>query len=387
MFRSPSKNNRARGGPSEMGQTARVKPARPLAASVMMMLGLACSSGTKTADAGRDLATDAGDDVAGDIDAGDAAQADAGARSGDAGFFWSEAAPCPLARFEASGAVVDGQLWVLGGFTSATLLVTRQVDVYDPAADAWRAGPDLPGAETHIGVLTVESDVIVIGGFTGNFSGGVRPLTTTAVWRWSAAGAAWDAGPPLPAAGAAFASALVGTQVHVAGGLGPDGNTDTDAHAIWDLAGDAVWTSAAPLPDPRNHGGSAAAGGLFYAVAGRHGWNELSGDVADLQAFDPASGGWTARAPIPSGRSEIAAATSTMSDGRLLVVGGSLPGVMPSADVFVYDPALDSWSTLPPLPAPRKGAVATRIGSRIVVTTGSPTSVDPSATTFVGCCL
>ena len=76
-----------------------------------------------------------------------------------------------------------------------------------------------------------------------------------------------------------------------------------------------------------------------------------------------------------------------MDDGRILVVGGSLSGVVPSADVLVYDPAVDAWCALPSLPEPRKGAVAARIGSRIVVTSGSPTSVAPSATTFVGCCL
>ena len=86
-------------------------------------------------------------------------------------------------------------------------------------------------------------------------------------------------------------------------------------------------------------------------------------------------------------RSEIGGATSTMEDGRILVVGGSLSGIVPSADVLVYDPAVDAWCALPSLPEPRKGAVAARIGSRIVVTSGSPTSVDPSATTFVGCCL
>src|SRR5262249_25112639 len=111
------------------------------------------------------------------------------------------------------------------------------------------------------------------------------------------------------------------------------------------------------------------------------------GDVTDVDAFDPASGAWTARAPIPIARSEIGAATSAMEDGRILVVGGSLAGIVPSADVLVYDPAADAWCALPPLPEPRKGAVAARIATRVVVTTGSPTSVDPSATTFVGCCL
>ena len=64
-----------------------------------------------------------------------------------------------------------------------------------------------------------------------------------------------------------------------------------------------------------------------------------------------------------------------------------MPGIVPSADVFVYDPTANSWSTLRALPEKRKGAVAFQIGRRIIVTTGSPTSTDPSASTFIGCCL
>jgi hypothetical protein len=319
----------------------------------------------------------------------DAASVDVpAADTGAAGeLVWSEAAPCPLARFEANGAVIGGELWVLGGFTSATLQVTRRVDIYDPASDSWRAGPDLPGAETHFGVVALGDDLLVVGGFAGNFSGAARPPTTDAVWRRSAATAQWIPGPALPSARAAFATALLDQALHIAGGLGSDGNTDTHDHLVWDPTGAGSWTQAAPLPDARNHGGGAAVGGRMYAIAGRHKWDEFAGDVADVHIFDPGAGAWTNGAPIPVARSEIGAATTAMPDGRLLVVGGSVAGIMPNADVLIYDPALDQWSVLPSLPDRRKGAVAARIGPRIVVTTGSPTSVDPVATTFVGCCL
>jgi hypothetical protein len=345
-----------------------MRRALSLALGLTAAVGIGCSSGARNAGAG----VGAGPDVP--RTAADLA--------------WTEAAPCPLARFEANGVVVGDELWVLGGFVSAALEVTRRVDIYQPATDTWRAGPDLPGAETHIAAVTVGAgDIVVAGGLTGNFVPNTRAPPTAEVWRWSAAGGQWSAGPALPAAGAAFSWALLGTELHLAGSLGADGNTDTGAHLVWDLAGAAAWASAAPLPLARNHGGGAAAAGLFYAIAGRHDWNEISGDVADVDAFDAASGAWAARAPIPGARSEIGASTSVLADGRILVVGGSLPGITPSADVLAYDPATDVWWAFPPLPAPRKGAVARQIGQRLVVTTGSPTSVDPTDTTFIGCCL
>ena len=300
---------------------------------------------------------------------------------------WTTAAPCPLARFEANGVVVGDELWVLGGFVSSALDVTGRVALYSPVSDSWRGGPPLPGAQTHIAVAAVDgTDIVVAGGFDGAFLATRAPVTA-AVWRWNMGTGQCTAGPSLPIAGAAYAWAMLGSQLHLAGGLGPDGNTDTAGHLVWDLTSAASWTGAAALPDARNHGAGAAAGGLFYVIGGRHDWDERAGDVPDVDAFDPATGAWLPRAPIPGARSEIGAGTTTLSDGRILVVGGSLPGIKPSANVLVYDPAADAWAKLAPLPQPRKGAVARQIGDRIIVTTGSPTSVDPSSTTFVGCCL
>jgi N-acetylneuraminic acid mutarotase len=301
-------------------------------------------------------------------------------------FAWKLGSPCPLARFEANTAVVGAEVWVMGGFVSSDLSVTRRVDIYDPEADSWRSGPDLPGAETHLAVTTFDGDIIVAGGLAGSFTE-TRAPPTEAVHRLNVATGEWTAGPVLPTRGAGFAWALVGTEFHVASGLAADGNSDADVHHVWDLGGPEEWSTAASLPNARNHGGGAAAGGLFYAIAGRHGWNEQTGADADVHAFDQADGTWTARTAIPGARSEIGASTMSLRDGRILVVGGSLPGIVPSDDVLVYDPARDAWSSLPPLPEPRKGAVAAQIGRQIVVTTGSPTSIDPSPTTFVGCCL
>jgi hypothetical protein len=315
-----------------------------------------------------------------------AGAAGVGGSSGSAPLTWTTVTPAPLARFEANGAVVGGELWVMGGFTSKALDVTQSVDIYDPETDTWRAGPELPAAQTHLAVVALNGDLLVAGGFDGKFAGPRLP-TTDAVWRLGVGTSTWSSAPALPYPGAAFSWALVGTELHLAGGLGPDGDHDTGNHYVWDASGADAWTTAADLPSARNHGGGAAVGGIFYALAGRDDWNEKAGDVDAVDAFDPESGAWTARTPIPGARSEIGASTLALDDGRILVVGGSLPGVMPSSDVLAYDPRVDTWSSLTPLPEPRKGALAAQIGRRVVVTTGSPTSTDPSATTFVGCCL
>lgn len=309
----------------------------------------------------------------------DAAPATAGV------FTWTEVTPCPLPRFEASGVVVDGELWVMGGFLSTSLDVTKRIDIYDPSTDRWRPGPQLPGAETHSGVVSLgPRDFILVAGFEGNV---LNRLTTAGVWRWDPQHGTWESLPDLPSPRAAVFAALVGKELHAAGGLGLDGDTDTAEHVVLKLDGAVAWAAAAPLANSRNHGGGSASGGRFFAVSGRHGWDEVAGDDPAVDAFDPATNSWSPRAPMLEPRSEIGSATVSLADGRIVTVGGSITGKIPSADVLVYDPGKDLWATLPSLPIPLKGVVAVRIGSKLIVSTGSPTSTDPTDKTYVGCCL
>ncbi len=278
------------------------------------------------------------------------------------------------------GAVLDGKLAVMGGFTSSSFAVTSRVDTYDPVTDSWGRRADLPGAQTHVGIAVDGETLYAVGGLLN------YPLTPWGeTWVLDVATDTYAAGPPLPESRSAMVLALAGHTLFAFGGLGPDGQTDaTDAFA-WDVSTSA-WSPAPAMPNPRNHLGGVAVGGRVYAIAGRHGWDEVAGDQASVDAFDAQTSSWGALADIPLARSEIAAATFT--DGTsIVVVGGSISGVHPTDSVAVYDIPTNTWRTLPPLPQPRKGAVAAVIGHTLVVTTGSPTSVDPDGTTFVGCCL
>lgn len=80
-----------------------------------------------------------------------------------------------------------------------------------------------------------------------------------------------------------------------------------------------------------------------------------------------APGRWTAGAPMPTPRQEVAAAAF---GGHLWVIGGFGPGGYPVASVERYDPATDSWDTRPPLPMPVHHAAAAAVGDRLYVIGG-----------------
>ncbi len=105
------------------------------------------------------------------------------------------------------------------------------------------------------------------------------------------------------------------------------------------------------MDEPRDHLIAAAAGGKFYAVGGRR--NEsLRGNV---DQFDPATGKWTAKAPMLTPRAGTAGA---LVGNRILVAGGEgnpndPSGVFPETEA--YDPAQDAWQKLEPMLTPRHG--------------------------------
>jgi N-acetylneuraminic acid mutarotase len=321
-----------------------------------------------------------GEADSGSTDAGTTPDAGATSDSGLLPIVWRPAAPCPVPRFEAMGAAVNGKLLVLGGFVSASLSTTPRVDLYDPATDTWQRMTDLPGlAQTHAGVAVDGPKVYVIGGLSQQ---GVEAET----WIYDALTDSWAAGVPLPALRAAFALVRIGRTLHAIGGLAADGLSDSPDHTLFDLDAQTAWTYAAPLPNPRNHLGGGTAGSLVVVAGGRHGWDESAGNQVDTDTFEPDAGTWTRVADLPLGRSEIAAATFSIG-GKIMVVGGGRNPATPTAEVDLYDPVANQWQSVTPLPGPRKGAVADIIGNQLVVTTGSPTGTAPAADTWVGCCL
>ena len=62
---------------------------------------------------------------------------------------WNKGAPSPFARAESPTAVVDGKMYLFGGFTD-DLGASDELDVYDPARDTWTRLKDMPTRVTHL---------------------------------------------------------------------------------------------------------------------------------------------------------------------------------------------------------------------------------------------
>jgi hypothetical protein len=72
------------------------------------------------------------------------------------------------ARWQAAGAVVNNKIYVMGGIVDLMGTITRRVDIYDPATNAWSLGDSLPEPLCRAGATGYGSIIYIFGGFNAN---------------------------------------------------------------------------------------------------------------------------------------------------------------------------------------------------------------------------
>ena len=295
---------------------------------------------------------------------------------------WTEVAPLPVPRSEHMGAVVNGKLYVFGGYVDTTFKPTRRSDAYDPATDTWTRVADLPVGSTHAGTVVDGTSVYFAGGYpeTATF----QTYATTAVWRYDTVANAFTAMPPLPAGRGGGALALLGRELHYFGGsdAARDDAADHWALNLDDLPGG--WVARAPLPLARNHVGGVSLNGKIYAVGGQQGQNDASVFRDEVDVYDPASNAWTAAAPLPApARSHITNSTIVWG-GQILTFGGERAGHNVLTNISCYDPAQNLWATPFNLPAGRLSGVCDLLPDGRVIYAGGSSSAGLQSNVWIG---
>jgi hypothetical protein len=97
--------------------------------------------------------------------------------------------------------------------------------------------------------------------------------------------------------------------------------------------------------------------------------NEYGGAVlASAEVYEPATGTWSATAPMASGRRNHTA--TVLTDGRVLVIGGTSASGQPHRSAEVYDPATRTWSPVGEMGVARTAHSATLLPDGRVLVAG-----------------
>jgi N-acetylneuraminic acid mutarotase len=126
------------------------------------------------------------------------------------------------------------------------------------------------------------------------------------------------------------------------------------------------WETQVPFPSGLNHDNVAGVGDKLYVMGGR----DASTASYVYNPFAPmADRKWTPIATIPGQRESAAVGVIA---GKIYVAGGSVSHVNPPrTELFVYDPATDTWDTSqPPMPVGKTHAAAAVINDVLYVAAG-----------------
>ncbi len=299
---------------------------------------------------------------------------------------WKKAAPFPMPDEELYGTAVNGKMYVIGGWDDGKAAGINYE--YDPATDKWTQKKGMPRSAHHAAIATANGKLYVIGGFvppkdTQIPTGGAwEPIAD--VWEYDPAADSWKSLASLPTKRGAAVAVEVEGKIYVIGGattvagskdpyftfFGPSLVLTTNE--VFDPATNK-WESRRPMSVARNHAYAAAVNGKIYVIGGRTGHAFiLSATNTDVvEEYSPVSDMWSApKERMPTPRSGGAWGT----DGRRIYVAGGEVTTKELVGAFraveAYEPATNSWISLPPMPMPRHGIAGAVIGNELHLVSG-----------------
>lgn len=187
------------------------------------------------------------------LDGGDASAA---AYRLDAGV-WRPVAAMPQPRGAGTAVAIESRIYVAGGVNAGGL--SRQMLVYDVAADRWSAAPGPPTPREHLGGAGYGGLVYTVGGRAGgqgNF---------TAFEVYDPGTGQWRKLPDLPTRrGGLAAAATCSGRIVAAGG---EADATFEEAEVYDVRA-GTWQALPPMPTPRHGLGVVAIGTTIYTLSG-----------------------------------------------------------------------------------------------------------------------
>jgi hypothetical protein len=286
---------------------------------------------------------------------------------------WTFKNPIPTGRGFVSGAVVDGKIYVIGGFPSH-YSVTAANEMYDPATDQWTVMEPMPQARCVHATCAYHGKIYVFGGVSPSPYGNANKN----VYEYDPQTNIWTKKADMPYANAFCGIAVVNGTIYLIGG-------NLNYHSIPFsrlMAYDPLtetWSEKAPMPTARGWLSACVVDGKIYAIGGAS-EDYHAGSYKIVEVYNPATNTWTQKADMPTGR---AGSGICAMDGKIYVVGGYRhPATL--SENLMYDPVTDTWSKKSSLQTRRHTCFSGLVKDKIYAIAGSyPVGSEPMILTSV----
>lgn len=281
---------------------------------------------------------------------------------------WVEEENAPTSRSGAMAEVIDGNIYVIGGYQSGS---SDRLEIYDISDDSWETGPSLPDESANLTTAMMDDELYAIGGEGG-------PET---IYRYDpdeGSNGEWeelDFETDESHVGA-VAEAYRG-KLYIIGGEGSSGRVVEECDPDEASDPDDTCELKQSSPTRRFEAASALYNGKIYVIGGGENTTEDR-----ITAYDIEDDEWdTGLTPMPK---RLRRARTAVINSRIYVIGGEDETGRESDSVFEYNPGSDTWRTLRRLPSARSGPAVGAISSRLFVIGGEDSGGNTENTTFRG---
>jgi hypothetical protein len=265
---------------------------------------------------------------------------------------WTSKAVMTTSRAEMAAAVLDGRIYVVGGYNGG---YTTAAEAYDPAANTWSTLAAAPTSRADTAGAAAGGKIYIVGG-TNNF--GSSGLTLNE--QYDPATNSWSTKAAMPSARFFLNALSLGGNVYAAGGIGAAG-TELERY---DPAADS-WATLVPLSTPASRAAAAVTAGSlagsFYIAGG-------AGPSAAASRYDTGADAWSAKRSMPTALQEGAGVSL---GGKIYFIGGNDGGASANAITYEYDPAVDFWAARSSMTTGRWNLAAAESGGRIYAIGGT----------------
>ena len=230
---------------------------------------------------------------------------------------WSTKAGMPVGAGFINGiGNINGKLYLPGGiaYNGDGYNHYRYLQVYDPAANTWSLGADMPVASSG-GVAGVINNRLYV--LTGSEQGSLPDGTpcddcpevpNRRLFRYNPATNGWVRLRSCPNFHIEGVAGVINGKLYVAGGRGS--GVTTRALDIYNPATN-TWTSGAPLPSVHTGGVGVVLAGQFYVIGG------FTGEVV---AYNPNTNRWVKKASFPVPTARFMSGDKVTLDGKARIV-------------------------------------------------------------------
>jgi N-acetylneuraminic acid mutarotase len=242
---------------------------------------------------------------------------------------WSSKAPMPAAAVVFGSAVIDGKIYVAGGYLSP---YTDALNVYDPNTDTWTAKAKLPVAVGYTAAVSLNGKLYVVG---GQNSTGIL----NSVYQYDPSTDTWTSLAPMPTKRSALGLVVSNGEIYAMGGFIDTNNTATNIVEVYDPITN-TWSTKTSMPSNKGYIALAESNGSIYSFGGYDRAISLQHpELNYVEEYDPATDTWTTKNPLAVKQYGMSA--TTVND-QIYVIGG-----VNTSYFYQYDPKSDSWTNLP----------------------------------------